>query len=86
MTRWLPIMSCLLGLGACATALSESRSTIVVDGRSYDLITREMEGPNGTFEQSHVIVNNRLYICLPDSPGDCEAAVKTARNDRGGRD
>jgi hypothetical protein len=71
----------LIVISACATVESESRSTIVVDGASYELRTQVIDGRNGPCQHSSVVVKNRLYTCLPDSPGDCEAAVRLARTD-----
>lgn len=75
--KYLPALG-LLALGACGTVLSESSSTIVVDGESYELTTRLIDGPQGTYEQSSVSVRNKPNLCLPDSPGDCTAAVRSA--------
>ena len=76
--------SIALGLGVlagCAPVQSESRSTITVDGRSYELRTQVIDGPRGPYEHSSVVVKNRIYTCLPDSPGDCEATVRLARTE-----
>ena len=72
-------------LGACAEVVSESSSTIVVDGRSYELRTSVVQGSEGTYERSAVVVKNGLYTCLPASPGDCKAAVRRAHNERSRR-
>lgn len=71
----------LVTLAACATVQSESRSSIVVDGRTYELRTQVIDGPNGPYNRSFVMVKNRMAVCLPESPGDCEAAVRLARSD-----
>ena len=74
-----------LGLGACASVVSETSSAIVVDGNSYEVRTRMIDGARGPSEQTSVVVRNKLYTCLPDSPGDCEAAVRGARDERNRR-
>jgi hypothetical protein len=66
-------------LAACQTVEDEQRSTITVDGRSYELRTQVVNGPNGPFERSRVVVRNQFLTCLPQSPGDCEATVRLAR-------
>lgn len=65
-----------LVLTACATVVDERRSSIVVDGRSYELRTRLIDGPNGTFEHTSVFVYQTPVMCQPDSPGDCEGKVR----------
>lgn len=65
---------------ACAPVSNETFSTITVEGRPYELRTRTIDGPNGPYETSSVLVRNNYYLCKPDSPGDCEAAVKTGQN------
>lgn len=74
----------LVALTACAPVTDETRSTIDVEGSTYELRTRTLDGPNGPFQQSSVKVKNKYYICLPDSPGDCAAAVKLARTESRG--
>lgn len=64
----------------CATIESESIGEVVVNGRSYELRTRTLNGPNGTYESSHVVVRGNTEVCRPQSPGDCEAAVRRAQN------
>lgn len=76
-----PIALCLLAVAGCAPVDSETRTTIVVDGASYELRTQVIDGPRGQYERSSVVVQNRLYTCLPDSPGDCEATVRLARTE-----
>ncbi|WP_187429471.1 hypothetical protein ROLI_032610 [Roseobacter fucihabitans] len=71
----------LLALGACATVSSETISTVVVDGEAYDVRTRTIEGANGSYETSSVRVNARYYLCILDSPGDCEAAARRGLED-----
>ena len=80
-------MGCgLVALSGCAEVVSETSSTITVNGRDYELRTRVIDGQNGPFEQSSVIVDSRPYVCRPDSPGDCESAIRDARNSSSGRD
>ncbi|MFK7879967.1 hypothetical protein [Roseobacter sp.] len=55
---------------------NETRNTIVVDGEPYDIRTRTIDGPNGTYQTSSVRVYGFYYTCIPDSPNDCEAAVR----------
>ncbi len=76
---------CALLLGACASVVDESTGTVLVNGRAYELRTRTMEGPNGTFQTTQVMVRGMPQVCKPDSPGDCEAAVRRglSRPDRG---
>lgn len=63
-------------LGACATVAEEQLSAIVVDGESYTLRTRTIQGPNGPFETTSARVRGGHFLCKIDSPGDCEAAVR----------
>lgn len=74
------VTASMLVLSACGSLVSQSSSTIIVDGRSYELRTSVIDGPQGTYEQSRVVVKNQTYLCLPDSPGDCEAAVRQGLN------
>lgn len=74
----------VIALGGCASVSSETFKTIVLEGRSFELRTRTIDGPNGSYETSSVRVRGSYYLCKPDSPGDCEAAIKTAR--KGGSD
>ena len=69
----------LVGLSACGSVVSESSSTIEVDGRTYELRTQVLETQGRTYEHSSVVVKNRLYTCLPESPNDCAATVRSAR-------
>lgn len=70
------VIASMLALSACGTLVSESSSTIMVDGRSYELRTSVIDGPQGTYQQSRVVVKSQTYLCLPESPGDCEGAVR----------
>jgi hypothetical protein len=71
---------CCLALTACGSVQNQSTSSITVDGNSYELKTEEIQGPNGTFDNTSVIVNGREYLCKPESPNDCEDAVVQALN------
>ncbi|MDW3224804.1 MAG: hypothetical protein R8G34_18300 [Paracoccaceae bacterium] len=73
---------CVVGaiaLSGCASVTSETFSTVVLEGRSYELRTRTIDGPNGPYETSSVQVRGSYYLCKPDSPGDCEAAIREGR-------
>lgn len=67
-------------LAGCGQVVDETFGSIVVDGQTYEIRNRVIDGPNGTYTHSSVIVHNKPQICLPDSPGDCRAAVKNALN------
>jgi hypothetical protein len=67
-------------LAACGTVESQSSSTIVVDGRSYEVRERIINGPSGPYAHTSVRVRGNYVSCLPDSPGDCEAAVRAGRD------
>ncbi|MCV3270552.1 hypothetical protein [Roseobacter sinensis] len=73
-----PVLA-VLAVGACATVADERLSTIVVDGREYTLRTRTIDGPTGTYETTSARVRGKHFICIIDSPGDCEAAVRQGR-------
>lgn len=74
------LVACVVLLAACSAVIEESTSTITVDGRSYDLRERILDGPNGPVKQTSVWVKGGYSLCLIDSPGDCEAAVRNARS------
>lgn len=63
-------------LSACGSVVNESTSSINVDGRSYELRSRTIQGANGSYDTSSVRVNGVYYQCLPASPGSCEGAVR----------
>ena len=71
----------MLAVSACSSVVSESYGSIVVDGDTYDVRNRVIEGPEGSYTQTSVIVASVPRTCLPQSPGDCEAAVRRALND-----
>lgn len=66
----------LFMLAACGTVTNETVGTIVVDGEAFELRTRTIDGPNGTYDTTSVRVNSVYYGCIPTSRGDCEAAVR----------
>lgn len=66
----------LLAVSACGTVTSETNSSIIVDGESFNIRSRTIDGPNGAFETSSVRVGGIYYLCIPESKGDCEAAVR----------
>ena len=75
------VTGAVVALAGCGQVVEESYGTIVVDGQNYDVRNRVIDGPNGSYQQTSVIVGNVPHTCLPDSPGDCRAAVKQAKND-----
>lgn len=66
----------LIALSACGTVTNESFSTIEVNDDTYNIRTRTIDGPNGSYQTSSVQVYGLQYQCLPESKGDCEAAVR----------
>ncbi|MGD9294762.1 MAG: hypothetical protein PVI41_07760 [Roseobacter sp.] len=71
--------ACAVIVSGCSTVQDESYSTIVLNGREYDLRTRTMEGPNGTYVTHSVRANTGYRTCDPNSPGSCEAAIRNSR-------
>ncbi|MDW3224803.1 MAG: hypothetical protein R8G34_18295 [Paracoccaceae bacterium] len=69
-------LAALVALSACGTITNETYSTIVVDDDTYKIRTRTIDGANGTYQTSSVQVYGLHYQCLPESKGDCEAAVR----------
>ncbi|MEP2030172.1 MAG: hypothetical protein ABJI96_15845 [Paracoccaceae bacterium] len=65
-----------LVLSACGTVTNETRGTIVLDGRTYELRTRTMQGSDGSYDTSSVKAKGKWRQCLPQSPGSCEAAIR----------
>ena len=71
----------VLLLAACGEVVDERRTTAVLDsgyyaGERYDIVTRTIEGRNGTFDQTRVQYWGRSAPCILDSPGDCEKAAR----------
>ncbi|MGC3937584.1 hypothetical protein ACOTTU_07220 [Roseobacter sp. EG26] len=70
-----------LALSACTTIDNETRTQKVLegglnDGQRYELRTREMAGPNGSFTQTRVVYRGLARTCVLDSPGDCESVAR----------
>ena len=68
----------------CTPTSDETNSTITVNGEQYPFRTSIVDGPNGPYQLSRVKVRTQYYRCLPDSPGDCEAVVQIAVDQRPG--
>ncbi|GIT87667.1 MULTISPECIES: hypothetical protein [Roseobacter] len=85
MQAWKWVLVAAVVLGGCAEVIEEKYGSIVVDGQTYELRSRVMDGRNGTYTHTSVIVRNVPQTCLPESPGDCRAAVKNALNNNGRR-
>lgn len=66
-------------LSACGSVTNETTSTINVDGRNYELRTRTIQGPNGTYDTSSVRVNGAYVQCIPSSPGSCRGAIQDGK-------
>jgi hypothetical protein len=66
----------LVFLTGCTDVQNETFGTITLNGRDYDLRTRTVSGASGAFVQHSVLAYGTWRTCLPDSPGDCEAAVR----------
>lgn len=67
-------------VAGCATVTNTTRETIIVDNMPYELRTRTIETGRGSFQTSDVRVKSRFITCLPDSPRDCEFAVRRGLN------
>ncbi|MFK7867723.1 MAG: hypothetical protein AB8B58_00635 [Roseobacter sp.] len=67
-------------LAGCATVTNVTKETIVVDNEAYELRTRTIETGSRSYQTSDVRVNSRYLTCLPDSPRDCEFAVRRGLN------
>ncbi len=74
------LFSTALVLSACGTVTNETKGTIVLDGRTYELRTRTIQGSNGSYDTSSVRAHGTWRICLPASPGSCEAAIRRGSN------
>jgi hypothetical protein len=70
------LVACALLLTACGSVTNQQVSTIVVDGNAYEYRQRTIDGQGGSYTSTSVRVGGSYYNCLPDSPGDCEAAVR----------
>lgn len=79
MTKKVFLAACAAIVCGCSTVQNEEFSTIVLNGREYDLRTRTMQGANGTFVTHSVRTNSGYRMCDPGSPGSCEAAIRNSR-------
>ncbi|WP_300036304.1 hypothetical protein [uncultured Roseobacter sp.] len=75
-SRYALVLTMLL-LAACGTVTSQETSTIRFEGDDYLLRTQTIDQGGRSYTTSHVQVLNRWYLCIPDSPGDCQSAVRT---------
>jgi hypothetical protein len=74
-------------LPACSTVLDESRQSFTsASGFTYEVRTRTMQGPQGTYQTSDALAGGVATPCRIDSPGDCEAAARRGINRFDGRD
>lgn len=81
MLRATLIITTVLTLGACASVQNESYSTINIDGRDYQLRSRTLNGPQGTFENYAIRANDGSFrSCDPDTPRSCRLALNTSRD------
>ncbi|WP_300056103.1 hypothetical protein [uncultured Roseobacter sp.] len=78
-TRLLPAMAIVLS--ACASVSTETRTPATLeggflDGERYEIRTRLLEGPEGSFEQTSVVYKGLARTCIRDSPNDCERIAR----------
>ncbi|MGA9434838.1 MAG: hypothetical protein WBV62_11450 [Roseobacter sp.] len=74
-------MTTVLALSACSTVESETFTTIDLNGRDYQLRTRTINGPQGTFETHAIRAGDGSFrSCDPQSPQSCRAALNTRRS------
>lgn len=78
--RMMPIAATMM-LSACATISEETRTPAVLEGgfyggERYELRTRLLEGPNGTYSQTSVVYRGLARTCILDSPNDCELKAR----------
>lgn len=69
-----------LTLLGCGSVTSEQMTTITVNDRSYPLRTRTLDGPGGSYQTSSVRVRGKYFTCIPESPGDCAAAISRGQS------
>ena len=74
----------LIIVAGCAPTSDVTNSTIIVNGEQYPFRTTIVDGPNGPYQLSGVKVRSQFHKCLPESPGDCEAVVRIAVDQRPG--
>lgn len=79
MTHKVLLSALFVVVAACATVENETTSTIELNGRSYELRTRSIDGANGTYTTHSVRANGTYRTCDPMSPGSCEAAIRNTR-------
>lgn len=79
MLRKLTVIVAMVSVAACSTVIDERRSSIVVDGKTFPLVTQTIQSGDRTYEVTYVIAKNERRLCIPDSPGDCEGAAKESR-------
>lgn len=70
-----------VALAGCATVSNETRTPAFIqsgfyEGTRYDIRTRTIDGPTGSFEQTSVVYNGMTKTCIPSSPRDCELAAE----------
>ncbi len=71
--RWtLTLCAVLLSLFGCTTVVDEQRVDAVIQrgfntGQPYVIRTRTLQGPQGTFEQTSVLVNGISAVCRIDN-------------------
>ncbi|CAN0461001.1 unnamed protein product, partial [Ectocarpus fasciculatus] len=78
--RFFTVTAALM-LGACATVREETRTSAVLEGgfyggERYELRTRLIEGPTGTYSQTSVVYKGLVKTCILDSPNDCESKAR----------
>lgn len=75
----------VLGLGlavaGCGPAVNETRTAAVLEdsfyaGEPYEIVTRTIQGANGSFDQTRVVYSGRTRPCILDSPNDCQLAAR----------
>ena len=70
-----PLVVFALLLASCGTVENTKTGVITVRDENYELRTRTIDGPQGTYEHTSVNVRGIYFPCKIDSPGDCEGAV-----------
>jgi hypothetical protein len=81
MIRIVPFLAVALSLSACVSVENESIGTIELNGQAYELRTRTMSGPQGSFVTHAIKANDGSYrSCDPDTPSTCRSALQTRRD------
>lgn len=75
------VVLAILALGACANVLDETVTPAVLEGgfyggESYEVRSRLLEGPKGTYRQTRVVYRGVARTCILDSPNDCESKAR----------